>query len=39
MALVPRGIRLRGIYLEVVESGRLSVGDPIRVVERAGTPQ
>jgi MOSC domain-containing protein YiiM len=31
-----RGLRLRGIYLRVVEEGRVRVGDRVRVISRGG---
>lgn len=34
MALEYRPLRLRGIYLQVVENGTVKVGDQVRVVER-----
>jgi hypothetical protein len=33
-----RGLHLRGIYLQVVEDGRVRVSDPAKVVERAAAP-
>jgi hypothetical protein len=30
-----RGLNLRGIYLRVVEAGRVSVGDPVEVLSRS----
>lgn len=38
MAPALRGVRLRGIYLQVVEDGVVTVGDGVRVLERALPP-